>query len=294
MIARIGYFFRETVINIRRNVTLTLAAVLTVAFTVMLVGGALLVRDAVNNATARFSDGVEFIVFLEPDIPGAQSDAIGRELVGHPDVLRAAFFDKQDAFEEFVEFFPDFPDINQDRLPTSYRVVPRDASAEVIASLTGQFEVRPGVLEVVSAQESIRNMRNFSASINTFLLWLAFGMSIAAVLLVYNSIRVAMFARRREIEVMKLVGASNSFIRMPFVLEGVTHGVLGGIGGAVALFLLRPRAESLFDTLEGQAFFGDLQVTDAQLQVNVLLVIAVAVSLGTLGSAFAAGRFLDV
>lgn len=294
MIARLGYFLRETAINIRRNVTLTVAAVLTVGFTVMAVGGALLVSDAVDNATQRFSDGVEFIVFLQPDIAGAQADAIGRELSNHPDVSVVNFFDKESAYQEFVRMFPDFPDISRDRLPESFRVVPRDASAEVIASLTGQFEIRPGVLEVVSAQERVRDMRNFSASISNFLFWLALGMSIAALLLIYNSIRVAMFARRREIEVMKLVGASNSFIRMPFVLEGVTHGLLGGLGGAVALGVMRPWAESLFASLEGQAFFGDLQVTNSQFQVVALLVVGMAMLLGTLGSAFAAGRFLDV
>jgi len=295
MIARFGYFLRETVINIRRNITLTLAAVLIVAFTVLMVGGALLVRDAVTNATARFDEGVEFVVFLDPDISGAQTDSIGAELNAHPDVLQITFFDKDRAFEEFVSFFPDFADtVDRDRLPASFRVVPREASAEVIQSLTGQFQIRAGVLEVVSAQESIKRMRDFSASVNSLLLWLALGMSVAAVLLIYNSIRVAMFARRREIEVMKLVGASNSFIRMPFILEGITHGVLGGGVGIAALAVLRPRTQALFERLEGEAFFGDLSVTNAQFQSSVLIVALVALALGALGSGFAAGRFLDV
>ncbi|MBN4047623.1 hypothetical protein JYT71_01295 [Acidimicrobiaceae bacterium AH-315-P05] len=295
MIARSGYFLRETAINIRRNITLTLAAVLIVAFTVLMVGGALLVRDAVTNATARFDEGVEFVVFLDPDISGAQTDSIGAELNAHPDVLHITFFDKDKAFEEFVSFFPDFADtVDRDRLPASFRVVPREASAEVIQSLTGQFQIRAGVLEVVSAQESIKRMRDFSASVNSLLLWLALGMSLAAVLLIYNSIRVAMFARRREIEVMKLVGASNSFIRMPFILEGITHGVLGGGVGIVALAVLRPRTQALFERLEGEAFFGDLSVTNAQFQSSVLVVAVVALALGALGSGFAAGRFLDV
>jgi cell division transport system permease protein len=295
MIARLGYFVRETAINIRRNVTLTLAAVLTVGFTVLMVGGALLVRDAVNNATQRFDDGVEFVVFLDPDISGAQADSIGQELGAHPDVARVTYFDKNKAYEEFVSFFPDFADtVDPDRLPASWRVVPREASSEVIASLTGQFEIRPGVFEVVSAQESIKVMRDFSASINSFLLWLALGMACASVLLVYNSIRVAMFARRREIEVMKLVGASNSFIRMPFILEGIMHGVFGGVVGVTALAFLRPRAEELFASLEGEAFFGDLAINGSQFQATALVVVLVALALGTLGSAFAAGRFLDV
>lgn len=295
MIARFGYFLRETWVNIRRNITLTVAAILTVAVAVMLVGGAILARKAVEHATARWQDGVEFIIFLDPDIPGDQADSIGSEITTHPDVERVVFFDKQDAYQEFVDFFPDFADtVDAQRLPESYRVVPRDASEEVIASLAGQFEVRPGVFEVVSAQERIGQVRNFAARMNTGLLVVAIVVSVASVLLIYNSIRVAIFARRREIEVMKLVGATNSFIRMPFILEGMVHGLLGAAVGTGLLAAARPWTENLLAETEGLAIFSDLQVSAAQFNSTVVWVIAFGLLFGAVGSGVAAGRFLDV
>ena len=295
MIARFGYFLRETWVNIRRNITLTLAAVLTVAVAVMLVGGAILARKAVEHATARWQDDVEFIIFLDPDIPGDQADSIADEISGHPDVERFVYFDKQQAYQEFVEFFPDFADtVEPERLPASYRVVPKNASEEVIASLTGQFEIQPGVFEVVSAQERIGQVRDFAAKVNTGLLVIAIVVSVTSVLLIYNSIRVAIFARRREIEVMKLVGATNSFIRFPFVLEGMVHGLLGAVVGTGMLALARPWTENLLTETSGVAIFSDLEVTGAQFNSTVVWVVICGLLFGAVGSGVAAGRFLDV
>jgi len=295
MIARLGYFLRETWANIRRNITLTLAAVLTVAVAVMLVGGAILARKAVEQATQRWQDGVEFIIFLDPDIPGEQADSIGREIAGHPDVDRVTFFDKDDAYQEFVEFFPDQSNlIGPEILPESYRVVPKDASAEVIASLAGQFKIRPGVLEVISAQERIGQMRTFAAELNTGLLVIAIVVSVASVLLIYNTIRVAIFARRREIEVMKLVGATNSFIRFPFILEGMVHGLLGAAVGTGLLALARPWTENLISATQGVSIFAELEITSAQFNGTVVQVVLFGLFFGAIGSGVAAGRFLDV
>ncbi|MCP3934494.1 MAG: ABC transporter permease [Actinomycetia bacterium] len=295
MIARLGYFLRETSINIRRNITLTLAAILTVAIAAMLVGGVLLASQAVDNATERWEDGVEFIVFLDPEITGVQSDSIGQELANHPDIERFSYFGKADAYDEFVAFFPDFAEtVEPESLPPSYRIVPRDASADVIASLAAQFSVRPGVFEVVSAQDSIRQLRDLGTTMNRVLLLLVAFLSLAAVLLIYNSIRVAMFARRREIEVQKLVGATNSFIRLPFVIEGLINGLVGGVLGVLLLVSTRSWMSGVQANLEDVAIFGDLEIRPGQFQGTAMLVILIALALGAIGSGFAAGRFLDV
>ncbi|MCB0991799.1 MAG: permease-like cell division protein FtsX [Acidimicrobiales bacterium] len=295
MIARLGYFLRETSINIRRNVTLTLAAILTVAIAAMLVGGVLLARHAVDNATQRWQEGVEFIVFLDPAITGAQSDSIGAELSSHPDVENVKYFGKAEAYNEFVTFFPDFADtVDPERLPPSYRIVPREASADVIASLAAQFSVRPGVFEVVSAQDSIRQLRDLGATMNRVLLLLSAFLALASVLLIYNSIRVAMFARRREIEVQKLVGATNSFIRFPFIIEGLINGFVGGVLGVLLLISSRGWMGGVLNNLSDVAIFGDLKVLPDQFSSTALLVVLIALFLGAIGSAFAAGKFLDV
>ncbi len=295
MISRINYFTREAWANIRRSVTLTVASVLTVAVAVLFVGGTLLARDAVENSTARWQDGVEFIVFLQPDIPGDQVDSLAAELQQHPDIASFTYFDKDMAFEEFKSLLPEFTnDITPDMVPTSFRVVPRKADGDLISSLARQFEVRPGVYDVVSAQESVRQRQELGRRINQVLLVIAGIVAVASVLLIYNSIRVAMFARRREVEVMKLVGATNSFIRFPFVIEGMVHGLLGAVVGSVLLWSFRPKVEGLFNGLDKVSLFEELRVTSGQFQGTIMLVLLCGLLLGALGSAFAVGRFLDV
>ncbi len=295
MISRISYFSREAWANIRRSVTLTVASVLTVAVAVLFVGGTLLARDAVENSTARWQDGVEFIVFLEPNIPGDQVDSLASELQQHPDIASFTYFDQNMAYEEFKTLLPDFAeDVTPDMLPTSFRVVPREADGDLISSLARQFEIRPGVLEVVSAQENVRQRQELGRRINQVLLVVAGIVAVASVLLIYHSIRVAMFARRREVEVMKLVGATNSFIRFPFVIEGMVHGLLGAIVGSALLWSFRPKVEGLFNGLDKVALFEELRVTSSQFQGTILLVLLCGLLLGAVGSAFAVGRFLDV
>jgi len=112
--------------------------------------------------------------------------------------------------------------------------------------------------------------------------------------LILNTIRVAMFARRREIEVMKLVGATNWFIRVPFIVEGIIQTLIGaGVAVASMTFVIRPFIDELSQDRVLPIFEG-FAVTDSNLVFTNLLVVAVAVVIGAIGSAVAVSRFLDV
>jgi len=117
---------------------------------------------------------------------------------------------------------------------------------------------------------------------------------VAALMLILNAIRVAMFARRREIEVMKLVGATNWFIRVPFIVEGIIQTLLGAVIAVASMtFVIRPFIDELSEDKVLPIFQG-FEVTDANLLFTNLLVVAVAVVIGAIGSAVAVSRFLDV
>ncbi len=298
MISRFGYFFRETWINIRRNLTLTVAAILTVAVGVMLVGMGLMARYASNNALGRWQGGVQFEVFLQPEISGDQIDAIGQELRIHPDIERIEFFSQEQAYELLEEMLSDDPDlvadVSPDTLPSSYRVVPRVAEGELIESLAAQFRQRPGVYSVQTGRDQVDAIKEWFNSFRWIVMLMSIVLASVSVMLIFNSIRVAMFARRREIEVMKLVGATNSFIRFPFILEGMLHGLIGGIVGAIAAGVLRGHIEDLFGRSEILAFFRSFTVTSSQFNTAAILTVVAGVVVGAVGSAFAAGRFLDV
>lgn len=294
---RLRYFARETWINVRRNLTLTFAAILTVAVGVMLVGMGLMARYASSNALGRWESGVQFEVFMNPDVLPEQIDALGSELRLHQDIERVEFFSRAQAAELMRQTLADQPElleaVSAASLPPSYRVVPRAAQSEVIESLAGQFRNRAGVLSVETGRTQVDAIRTWFDSFRWIVLLLSIVLSVASGLLIFNSIRVAMFARRREIEVMRLVGASNGFIRLPFVLEGMVHGLVGGVVGAVAAGVLRAHVQDLFGNSEVLAFFRSFVVTSAQFRTAAVLTVVVGVLVGAIGSAFAVGRFLN-
>ena len=297
MALKVDYMVRETGTNLFRNFSLTIASILTVAVSLSLVGGAFLLRSAVDNATQQWEGGIEFIVFMQPGASQDQTDAVERQLEESTQVERWEYYDQDETFEEFKDLFQNTPQIvdsvTPEILPPSFRVVPVDKSAETIEGLRTVFEAQPGVREVVAAFDSIRTIRNLSNLIGVGLFVVATFLLIAAALLILNSIRMAMFARRREIEVMKLVGASNWFIRVPFMLEGVVQGVIGS-GFAIGVVFAVQR---VFDNIASDqrfSLFAGLLVDNQQVTFTAILVVAAGVLIGALGSAFAVSRFLDV
>ncbi len=289
------YAVRETLQNLRRNLLLTTASMLTVAVSLSFVGGALLFRSGVDNATKSWEEGVEFEVFMDVDATPDEQARVERELSRDPDVSRVEFFSKQEQYELFKNLFANRPEyidnVTADNLPTSYRVEPRVADADLIRAIGDRFEVEAGVREVLFAEDSVRDVLNVSRYAQLGLLGLAVFVLFAASLLIFNSIRMAIFSRRREIEVMKLVGATNWFIRVPFMIEGLLQGLLGaGLAFAAVYF--------------GSAFFVDwvgrfellsaFVLVTAQVLGTGALMLAVGAAVGATSAGVAVTRFLDV
>lgn len=296
--SNIDYIARETGRNLLRNISLTLASMVTVAVSLSLVGSALLLRQGVQNATARWEGGIEFIVFINPDAEAEQEEAIRDALENSPAIERWVYVAQQEAYEEFVQLFQNTPElieaVSPDVLPPSFRVEPVDSDADSISALGRQFENRPGVYRVVFAFEAVQALQQVTRLMSLGVLGVAAFLLFASGLLILNTIRMAMFARRREIEVMKLVGATNWFIRIPFMLEGLIQGVVGAsiaVGSVVAL-------NNVFDSwLQNAESFAVLQgfaVSSGELLSTSVFVMVIGMMVGVIGSAFAVSRYLDV
>jgi cell division transport system permease protein len=295
---KLDYVIRETGSNLVRNVTLTLASVLTVVVSLTLFGSALLLQQGVQNANNRFKGGIEFIVYLQPTVTPEQTAAVKRDLVANPDVKSATYVNQDETYQEFKNLFKDSPQliesVDATILPPSFRVAPRIKDPQVVKALGDQFTGKSGVYEVVFAFEVIQRIQETFNKIGVRFLAAAVLLLVAALMLILNTIRVAMFARRREIEVMKLVGATNWFIRIPFIVEGIIQTL---IGAAVAVgfmtFLIRPFIDELSQDKILPIFQG-FRITDSNLLFTNILVVAVAALIGAIGSAVAVSRFLDV
>jgi cell division transport system permease protein len=294
---KLDYVTRETLTNLRRNVLLSTATMVTVAVSLSMVGIALIVRYGVDHATAKWKNGVEFEIFMNVDAGQEQSDLVASQLADSPEVDDFTYIDKVTQYEGFRRWAttqrPEYLEtVAQDDMPESYRVRPTIDDADRIEALGQRFEEEPGVREVAFAADTVRQANGRSRAMQISLLVVAGLLFMASAFLIFNTIQTAIFSRRREIEVMKLVGASNWFIRVPFMVEGLLQGALGGLAAFTTVFFLRePLSRWIvenFDDLPG------FYVLPGQiLGIGTVLVIVGAL-IGSISAGVALTRFLDV
>jgi cell division transport system permease protein len=297
MALRANYVVRETASNLWRNLLLTLASMLTVAVSLSLVGAALLLRQGVDNATIQWKDGIEFSVYMNPESTEDQRASIRRELdrsVG-VDVERYNYVDQDEAYEEFKTLFGNSPtmveNISAEVLPPSFRVVPTVDDSAAIQAMANRFEGRPGVREVALALDTVDTILRVGRAFQIGMLVLAGALLFSAALLIFNTIRMAIYARRREIEVMKLVGATNWFIRVPFMLEGLVQGIMGAGVSFLAIWGLQTGAQ---DAVRSVPLFSDFIVSASQVTSTGVLVLVLGALIGAVSAGVAVTRFLDV
>lgn len=288
----VDYVARETASNLWRNRLMTIAAVLTVAVSLSLVGAALLLRQGVAHATTKWQHGVNVLVFLKPDISTGQQSSIQQELGQLPYVRTCLYRSQAYDYNEARHLLP--PDESQaltvSTMPASLRCVlqdPRQAQA-----IYDQFNGRPGVQAVSYPSQAVKNMEQVTHILQWVFLTVAVILLLSASVLILNTIRLAIFARRREVSVMKIVGATNWFIRVPFMCEGLVQGVLGAVVAAAVVGGLHWLLDSLA-TGNPSSVLYQMRMPVAEVVVTNVLVVLVGLLVGTLGSAFAIRRFLD-
>jgi len=292
--SKLRYFARETLISLRRNLLMTLAGILTVTVSLVLFGGILLFQKWVDHGTQRWKDGVEFEVFMTVNPTEEQIEEVRQELDSDQRVKRFFFLTKEDAYEEFKRLFADKPDLvsetSAEALPPSFRVAPQNV--EDTQDLKARYSTLAGVDVVITADEAIRDL----VDVTGFLRWAFIGLALvllaSALFLIVNTIRLATFARRREIEVMKLVGASNWFVRIPFMLEGLVQGAVGAGMAVGGVFVL----QWLFGTIENrEGFFEGFYVTTSNAGfIGLWIILPLGALIGVLGSSIGLRRFLRV
>jgi len=295
---KVDYVARETASNLGRNLSITVASVLTVAVSLALVGGSLMLRTGIENATKRWQGGIEFVIFMNVDASQDQLDAVARALDETPEVANFRFVDKEESKEEFDRLFADSPEmkdsVGAEDLPPSFRVEPVNKGADAVDGLSDTFRDRAGVKDVIVASKTIKVIQDLSSALTIGIFVVAAVLLGAAGLLILNTIRMAMFARRREIEVMKLVGATNWFIRVPFMVEGLVQGLLGSFVAIGTLVVFRPFFEGWLPSANDIPLVSGFTVDGMALIGIYVLIAIVGAAVGTIGAGIAVSRFLDV
>ena len=292
MALKVGYFVKEAATNLRRNKLMTMAAVLTAGVSLLLLGGVLTLGDFVKSIAGEIDDTVEVNVFLVDTVTPDQQNDIKGTLEELEVVEKVTYVSKEEAYEEFKELYKDQPalweNIDADVLPASYRVALTDP--ERVDVIRSKLDKNPAIEEIQDQQATVERLVSFTSLLRTFSVVMVIVLLGAAVLLISNATQLAIYARRREIEIMKLVGATNWFVRLPFMLEGVAAGVAGA---AVALLLVMAGKAVVKTRIPIWIPTSALGIGPGEMMGQIFWLVLLGIVVGALGSAVAVRRFLD-
>ncbi len=290
----LGFFLAEAFKNLRLNLLMSATAVTTTAVCILILGIGLLVDAHVEGIVRNVGQDVAITAFFPEDVDQERIDEVITSVEGYPEVNESAYVSKEEALERFRETFADQPDIagsiSSDVLPASMEIQLKDSSdSSVVADRLREEGFQDD--EIRYPQQTVDRLNQITG----YLIWGLRGATalflVASVLLIFNTIRLSIFARRKEIEVMKLVGASDSFVRTPFVLEGLVQGLIGAVPAA----LLVVWVNSIFVgwAQENLPFFP-ISSGAVNALIVLLFLLFVGALVGVAGSFFSVRRFLKV
>jgi cell division transport system permease protein len=300
VISRLRYTLREMWASLTRNLTLTVAAVITSMVSLFLFGITLLIQQAFDNQLSQWTGGVQMVVYVNH---GAQPDAVAtikEALESRPELIKNVEYCPVDcSLAQAKKLFAADPEslkfLSEENVPSYFAVEPVDKNQiQQLLSIRDSFTRLPGVYKVAFPSDQIAVLGKLKAFFGVRTYVMSGVLLFASILLIWNTIRTAMFARRREIEVMKLVGATNWFIRLPFMLEGLLQGLAGAVFGSVLLLLGNADWTSGVRKFPTNAGLGGFVVTDGYPIKVVFFMLLLGAFVGAVGSATAASRFLDV
>jgi cell division transport system permease protein len=288
------YVVRETSANLWRNRLMTIAAVLTVAVSLSLVGAALLLKQGAAKATVDWERGTQVTVWMQPNANANEINAVGTQLKQLSYVQHCSYKNKAQNFAEAKRLLTpaEVNSLTPADMPTSYWCTPAQPSEanQVIARFSGQ----PGVKNVSAPLQQIHAEETTIHVLQWVFIIVALVLLLSALVLILNTIRMAIFARRREVSVMKLVGATNWFIRIPFISEGLIQGLVGSAVAAAAVYGLHLVFNALGSPDHPQALFTLMRMSGWEVVATDAVIVAVGVLIGSTGSYVAIRRFLDV
>lgn len=304
MSINVGYFLRESVQNFRRNWVMSLGAVITIYLSLLLVGVFLATGFVVNSVVKSVEDKVTIQVFLKDGAATSDVNALQQKLLSDPLVKNVNYTNKEQALEKFKKDMAQSPEIIQqlegNPLPASLDVELKDPRTveKVVANIKAEQLFLKVADRPDNPDESLRYGKTIVKKLFAFtriirIIEIAFISMLAVVSLIFinNTIRLAIFARRKEISIMRLVGASNWFIRTPFLLEGVFQAL---IGATLAILSVTGLQAMILPRLgEALPFLAVNMSGGAAMQISVSLIVA-GVFIGLVGSGFALRRYLKV
>jgi cell division transport system permease protein len=297
---RPGFFFKEAFRSLSRNAAPSLAAVLTVLITALVLGVFIPIVQATTGTANSIRGKVVVDVYAKDSATLPQLHSLRNALATTPNVKKIQFITKQQALAAEKKKHPEAYDLlGENPLPNLFRITPNDPDKiDAIVNRLAPVDAKTGKRKPqLAAIDEVRNRRDETSKILSatgLVKLLTAGLTALLVLtsiaLVANTIRLSIFSRRREVEVMKLVGATNWFIRWPFVIEGVVVGLMGGVLAVLCLMIAKA---TFIDPLQDRfALLAAPKTINFPMLAVLLMLACIAVS--AIGSGFTLRRFLRV
>jgi cell division transport system permease protein len=289
---RTKLFVGEAIGSIRANLSTTVAATMTVLIGMFLLGLFIALFSWVNSWTDHVRRDVHLRVFLVDSATEEQANTVRNTLAGLPEAGSVEFVSKEQAWAEMKEKYPEMTRAAVDNpLPDAFQVTPRDA--DQVGALAARLDpLPPGVESIDYAEKKTERIISVTNVIKYIFLLGSIILLAASTILIANTIRLSIFSRRREIEVMKLVGASNWFVRGPFMLEGLICGLIGALAAVLLLVLAK---EFALPVIEGRSSaFSEDDVHALAFPLVALILVGVSLAIGAAGSGITLRRFLRV
>ena len=294
-ISTLGYYFRETFSSLVRNSWLSLASMGTVTISLLILGSSLLLILNANQLAGSVESTVEISVFLKNSVSYTRVNEIEKEIESLPSVTNAQFISKEQALEDMKKNLKDKADIldgledKNNPLPDGFKVKTRYASQ--VAGVSIALEKIPGVDQVRYGQGVVEKLLAVTK-------WVRFAglitmglLSGASIFLIATTIRLSVYARRKEIGIMKVLGATNWFVRFPFVMEGI---VLGLLGAGLALTALHFVYYELVKQMQITLPFIRLVTDKQQILPYMGSLLGLGLVIGAIGSMISMRKFLKV
>ena len=292
---KVFYLLREAWANIWTNRTTTVVAIITTAFTLACVGIFLLLYVNLRAAAGWLQDDIKIMVYLDDRVIPAAISEIEQQLRGDRAVSALYFISKEQALGEFKTQFPSdsrlLEGLGQNPLPASFVVTlnPGYRSPDTVKRWAERVGGLAGVSKVDYNQDWIDALSTVIRSIELVAIGIGLILSAAAVTIIANTIRLTLFARRDEIAILQLIGATKSFIRIPYLLEGA---VLGGLGSALSLLMLKVLYELFRQQVRTTGRLRGLEQLTMFFPLSIcVMLVVVGIVLGCAGSFVSLRRF---
>lgn len=288
------YFFKDALKSLKRHTTITIASVATVAASLFVFGVFLITILNVNQGLKNLGSKLQVMVYLNSDATVQQQSAVNNALDSYSEVQKVEFISKEEALKMVKQQFgTKYKDIlagySEQNMPVAYKVTVK--KPELISSVVNKIKKYDGIYEIKDSHELVNQVITITNTIKVVGIVISLILGGVSLFLINNTIKLTVYARRREISIMKYIGATDWFIRWPFVMEGVIIGVLGTTVACIILYYLYRLAVS---AISSQYITVQLISPGNIMGTIIGWFILGGIAIGALGSSLSMKKFLSV